>query len=380
MSLRMGKRPAVTVATTDVLRGIAAFGLDPRDEAPGRISLSEEEWEGLAEEIELRRLSGLALAAVSAEVVRLPEESRGDLTQRQRSAMLWALKLERILVKLGEEFSRAGAAVAVLKGPAVAHTVYPDASWRPFGDIDLLVTGRHWQTACAIVEAAGFRRRAPEPRPGFNERFGQGTTYVDASGVEVDLHRRLVFGAFGRWIDPDELLDRSVPFQLGGAELRRLDDTALMVHACVNASLGGRSPAPLALRDVAQIARSGRVDWGALDEAVARWRCRAVIRHATEAVSRGLSVGIPVELARVASAPVSRQELRALAAYTTERRGRGGKARSTLRSLPGIRAKSSFVWSLVFPDGEFVAAREGSRGRTAYLRRWTTPLRWLGSH
>src|SRR5437879_3101885 len=81
----------------------------------------------------------------------------------------------------------------------------------------------------------GFTRPRPEPRPGFSERFGKAATHRGVDGLELDLHRTLVVGPFGLWLEPDELFEHAILFHLWGRELRRLDDTALVLHACLNA-------------------------------------------------------------------------------------------------------------------------------------------------
>jgi hypothetical protein len=217
-----------------------------------------------------------------------------------------------------------------------------------------------------------FRRRLPEPRRGFDERFGKAAVHTNGDGIEVDLHRTLVIGPFGLWIEPDELVRRSVRFSLGGQDLRRLDDTALMLHACMHASLGWRPPLLWTLRDVAQVAWSGRVDWDELVELSRRWRLRAVLRHALEATSEALEVRLPAEASAVLAVDPPRGERRALDSYVTERRERGGTELSTLRAIPGVGGKVAYVRALLFPRREFLSAR--GRGP---LRRLMVPVRWF---
>src|SRR6185295_18812816 len=147
----------------------------------------------------------------------------------------------------------AGIGSVVLKGPAVAHVAYPDPSWRPFGDIDVLVPAGRFDDACDVLAALGYHRSFVDPRTGFAARFGKGAAHVGADGLEVDLHRLLADGPFGFWVDHDVILGATAAFELAGRRLARLDDSAILLHACLHAVLGGRNPTLLQLRDVAQL-------------------------------------------------------------------------------------------------------------------------------
>ena len=178
--------------------------------------------------------------------------------------------------------------------------------------------------------------------------------------------------------DPEELMVRTVSFSIGGRSLRRLDDTALLLHACLHASLGARPPLFLPVRDVAQVIASSQLDWELLAAWLKRWRLHAVLRHALETASGILEWEIPSE-ARELMADPSRRERRTLEAYSTSRRDRGGKLLETVWAISGIRAKAAYVRALVAPDREFLKVRVGSDARASYLRRWKIPVRWLVS-
>ena len=156
--------------------------------------------------------------------------------------MLCALALERNLADVADALGAATIDHVVLKGPAVAHEGYPDPSWRPFGDVDVLVPSGRFDAACGILSNLGYRRTFLDPRPGFAARFGKGAAHVGTDGLEVDLHRLIADGPFGYWVDHDTILRSTTPFALGGRSFERLNDTALVLHACLHAVLGGPRP------------------------------------------------------------------------------------------------------------------------------------------
>jgi hypothetical protein len=353
---------------------IAAYGLGRSTERP--VHVPEVVWSSLLSTLTLERLTGLATAAAEAGWLTLPNrQTEEELREAQLNAMLWALTLERRLVMVAGVLENAGIDAVVLKGAVLAHTVYPDPSWRPFSDLDLLVRTGDWDRITALLDQHGMRRRLPEPRPGFDKRFGKAAVFVGPDGAEVDLHRTLAAGPFGVWIDTDELIDRAVPFEIGGVRLRRLDDTALVLHASIHASLGWRPPLLWTLRDVAQAARSGRVDWNDLIALARRWKAGVVLAHSFRTARATLRADLPVDSGVFEVARQRRRDRRLIEAYTTDRRSRGGTALATIRALPGLRSKAQYLWALMVPSREFMAARTGSP-RPSYLRRWLVPAAW----
>jgi len=348
---------------------VAAFGLE--DPSGGRpIRPAEQDWPAFLGATVRHRLSGLAMVAIEHGALTLRADQRDQLLERHRDAMLCALALERNLLTLASAFEDAEIGFAVLKGPAVAHVGYPDPSWRPFGDIDVLVGAGRFGAACEVLSDLGYRRSFVDPRPGFAARFGKGAAHVGADGLEVDLHRLLADGPFGYWVDHDTILRATTSFELAGRRLARLDDSAILLHACMHAVLGGRRPTLLQLRDVAQLSRREGVRWSVLAAWAARWRLQAVLGRALDLVEQGLGLVLPEEARKLRrSLRPSTQEERALRACVQARPG-GARALASVRALPGVRAKAAYASALVFPDREFLEARTGSAGLTGYIERW----------
>jgi putative nucleotidyltransferase-like protein len=359
---------------TVLARQILSFGLPGNGTNP--VSILEGSWESLLSLLCGERATGLAVASMEAGRLLVSLEQADELMAKHRVAMLQALGLERKLLALADAFDAAGIEFVVLKGPTLAHTVYPEVSWRPFNDLDLLVRTDQWSPACAVLTDLGFRRDLPEPRPGFDKRFGKAATHSGDGGLQVDLHRTLVLGPFGLWLNPEDLFERTVPFPLAERPLRRLDDTSLLLHACIHASLGWSPPLLLSLRDVAQVAGAGAVDWDLAAELARRWRLAAVVRHAFAAAQESLGASWPAEASGLLRLEPRRREQRALLAYTTNRRARGGMALTTLWAIRGLRNKIAYVRDLAFPSPEFLTARAGGEGGSR-LRRLRVAFRWL---
>lgn len=361
-------------AISSALNRVAAFGLSPRD-VP--VVLDEQQWRRFLSSVVAQRLTGLAFAAAEAGQLKcLPEQARG-LRSHQSKAMLQTLALERQLLRLADALHENDVGYIVLKGPVLAHGFYPDPSMRSFVDLDILVRGRQWRSALALLKSLDFTRKLPEPGRRFDERFGKAALHTDAEGLQIDLHRTLVVGPFGLWMEPEELFGHVDRFRLGGQFLPRLDDTALFLNACVHASLGWRPPLLLPVRDVAQIALKGDVDWDVFQSWVARWHLGGVIDHSVRLVEEVLGVRLEHAASVLKGVAPSRLDRRALEAYTTDRRRRGGTALIALRAIPGIGKKTAYIRALLLPRREFLAARTEAGQAPSYLRRWATPLLWL---
>jgi hypothetical protein len=100
-------------------------------------------------------------------------------------------ELERILTALDE----AGIAVIVLKGAALAATVYEDIGLRPMGDLDLLVREEEFQEALDVLLSIGYMQE-PMPHQEFNRQIGYNVHLWRESNpiLKVELHWLLVAG------------------------------------------------------------------------------------------------------------------------------------------------------------------------------------------
>ncbi len=359
----------------EVVRRITAYGLRRVPLVPPTDPFGDDVWRRVLATVGSQRLTGLALAAVDGGAIPLSDEQARHLRDRHQDAMISVLGLELELLSAAETLKRRGVEFVALKGSALARTVYPDPSWRSFGDVDLLIRGRDLKAALEALGSIGYRRVLPEPRPGFDLRFGKGAVLRNGDGLELDLHRTLVAGPFGLWTDPEWLFRYATSLSIGDRTIRRFDDTGLLLHACMHAILGAPRPRLLPLRDVAQVVEAGSPDWDLLAVWAQAWRLGPVFAQAFAAVTAVLRWEPPDEAARVASGSAGRRERRALAAYSTGAATYGVKSTAAIMAIPGLRAKAAYARALLVPNRQFLAARANG-GRPSYVRRWLIPIRW----
>jgi hypothetical protein len=366
-----------SIGASDVARRIAAMGIPHAPDRREPIEIPPRLWRGAISHLVSQRMTGLAVEGVARGELLLDATARAQLLEAHRDAMTTVLGLDRRLLGIDAAMGAAGVGSVVLKGAALAHAFYPDPAMRSYGDLDLLVRGEDWSAALDVLGELGFRRLLPEPRPGFDLRFGKGAAHEHRDGIQVDLHRTIALGPFGLWIDADALADGTEVFRLGGRTLRRLSGTCSFVHACVHAVLGSWPPRLVPLRDVVQVAWTDGIDWDEIRALAARWRLRAPMALALRTASETLDVELPVEAGALLADRASAVERRALAAYVGGRRSEGGMSTASLLAIPGVRARAAYAGALLFPRRAFLEARAGEHER-AYRARRQIPLVWLG--
>jgi hypothetical protein len=366
----------MTAAASDVVVGVAGYGLPGASSALPQSVLDDTVWDVVFSEVHRQRLTGHLVHAIDDGAFKAKDNQEAAALDAHERALALALMLEQLLLKTTRQLERADVCVRVLRGPAVAHTVYSDPGLRSFADIDLLVAERDYEAALSQLSTGGARRRFQEPRPGFERRFGKGVCLEIPGGLEIDVHRTLVAGPFGLALDADGLFEDSADFVVGGRTLQGLDPEARLVDACFHAALKGKQHGLSALRDVAQMVLCSPLDLGRLRDRCRLWRCGIVVQRGVDHAWEAFGLEPTAEVVRWArSYEPTRFERQALYAY---RNGHGTYARQAvagLGALDGLRAKLTYAAALLFPARVYVRDRDGT-----YTRRAARALRIVLDH
>ncbi len=205
--------------------------------ASGRSAPAElpSDLEAFVSQIEHQRVSGLVMAALEGGAFGdRTDEVLGLLTPVHLQALRTSLAAEAKSIEVADLLERAGIRSAMLKGCATAWLDYPDPAMRITGDVDVLVSRTDYARAIAALASVGLVRVAPPFRVGWERRYGKDIPMIGGAGVEVDLHLALVSGYFGVRMPTDAMLDRAVPYHVGGRSLRALGAADRLIHAAIH--------------------------------------------------------------------------------------------------------------------------------------------------
>ena len=337
------------------VEAVASWGLPTSHEMPDK-PLGAEAWRRLFGDVHRERLVGLLSGAVVAGALPATEQQAAEVHDEAVRVASRLLMVERKLLDTARVLDDLEVEYRVLKGAALAHSVYGDPFYRSFIDVDLLIRPEQWYATILALEAVGETRVLPELRPGFDRRFGKEATLRSRLGVEVDLHRTLVKGPLGLTIDLPVLFGEPACFRLGGRSLPMLDPERTLLFAALAAAIGDDPPRLVALRDVAQAVVERSFNWAMTVDLAERWALgAAVARGIVSTWDRlGLTVERPiVEWARQRRA--GRIERMLLAGY----QGGGTGYKTHLSALLVLRGRDrlDYARAIAFPQRSYLVAR-----------------------
>jgi hypothetical protein len=198
----------------------------------------------LTERVLYHGVSALLVARPDV-ITALPKTQRDAIRQQALSEAMWDLQHRRILAPLLEDMAHEGITAAVLKGTALACSVYPSPALRPRGDTDLLVDPAHAEAVHAILRRHGFERAS--------DSFADSSvgvarqecweTQADNAVHTVDLH----WGLMNAWslsslLPNDEILADALPLPGLSPNARRIGNEAALYHACIHRAVHVHSP------------------------------------------------------------------------------------------------------------------------------------------
>lgn len=161
------------------------------------------------------------------------ERCRRDLRENQAQQMLLYQQLGAML----QAFEARGIKVMLVKGPAHAELVFPNPSWRPMVDIDLVVRPDDWQASLATLRELGF---APEESDwsGLTEELTGQVAMLKPMGpaiAAVELHRDLRMLserlAVRGEVQPERAWADAKPFEVAGARCLTLAPEDAIAYA-----------------------------------------------------------------------------------------------------------------------------------------------------
>ena len=190
----------------------------------------------------------------------VPESFRRLATVAEFKAVHLQRRLEDAIQLLWNERVE----VTLLKGAALARTVYRSEFDRPMGDVDILVPAEHALRAQALLQRAGWVPKETDSGEEFYAGHHHLPPLVDGAGTGMGLEVHTALFAPDSPVDlpvADVIAD-SQPIEIGGAEVRVPSARHMMLHACLHYawSHGFGHGSWRALRDIDAVRRHAVLD------------------------------------------------------------------------------------------------------------------------
>ncbi len=294
--------------------------------------------------------------------VQAPELS----ADRRDAAALEAVR-EVELRRVIEGLASAGVPVVIIKGAALARTIYPRPELRPRLDTDLLIDGSARKPAERVLASLGYVR--PVETDGDLCVSQIHFERVDRTAVRhpIDLHWRISnVLAFAGVLSLEDLARDAVTIPALGPGALAPSAVHSLILACVHRVAHHRdSPHLLWLYDIHLLADA--LDDRARDELIALAAARGVRAVCADSLRRAGEAfgGHAGELAARLAPPAGTRE--ATAAFLAPSRRQVDVLTADLRALDGWSKRLQLAREVVFPARTYMIARYGSR----------RPLSWL---
>lgn len=233
----------------------------------------------------------------------------------ERAGKQLALAYHRVGFRNGRNYSRlaevvsalrgAGVDVIVLKGAALASTVWGNIALRPMADVDIMVPEERIRLAEETMLDLGYGiDESAHPREWYLERSHQLAPFLkEDPRTEFDIHRNIVDpnSRIRAAIDVRDLWTRSVPADLQGIPARVLspEDTVihLCLHHCMYLPFWGKIKN---LMDLAKLLEGGggAVDWDSVLRVSRDSRISRYLYHPLKVAEATFRIGLDGEVLR----------------------------------------------------------------------------------
>jgi Uncharacterised nucleotidyltransferase len=246
-------------------------------------------------------------------------------------------------------FQREDFSAIVLKGTALAETVYGNPVLRHCHDIDILLPEQEMSRAARLMESLGFRS-CSGPNPPGHWRM------VHESNLPLEFHSRLFEVPYYNTPVP-EIRACTVSRAIAGVTSQILTPASGLLHVCGHASYSSKRPS---LRWVADawfiVERHPDLDWDGLLESIHRSRLSLPLSLMLGYLAKDLNAPIPATFLSRLSAAASKSDAieRQLALRGTRAAGQGS-LKELFRRTTNWRERVFLIQWLFFPSPRYLS-------------------------
>ncbi len=340
----------------------AAFPFNGQREPDPPIDLAS--WSAISDAALQHGLGPLAYASLKARGrLHEPPAHVGESLRaayRRTNVANWLAYQE--LSRLLADFEAQQIPAVLLKGGALATSLYADIGLRPFGDLDLMVPRHKVDEAAAILVAQGYRL-LPELPAFFQSLKAQTFVRDGPRRAQVDLHWHFSDIPYYRQSIAIEWFWRhTLAAQADGHTVPILTPEAQLLHLSEHLALHNRVERLIWLYDLALLlARYGQqIQWDEVTEAARQFGLSQALHTTLARVNDRWGISVPAHAsARLNALRPDRTE-RVLFALITAQHNDAQAIVNGL-SMPGVRAKLGFWLRYLWPSPTYMRERYGIR-------------------
>ena len=256
-----------------------------KDESPLAPTVSVDEWSSLLNFLRANWIIPFVYRKIGSlpQECLPPETITDEMRQDFLISVVRSLRMERQLREIIEAFQEEGVRVLILRGPALAFSLYEDPAMRPSCDLDLLVIPEQVVQARSILENLGYRclaKRFEIARDFFREECfidekNPGNTFpIDLHWIHWELHP---FFKGSKEVGIEDLFQRAWKVETPTLAFETLHPVDYLIHSAIHLVMIHKNEMRLSwIYDTALLAQHLRVpdDWKALQERSVAWRAR----------------------------------------------------------------------------------------------------------
>ncbi|MFB2918871.1 MULTISPECIES: nucleotidyltransferase family protein [Aerosakkonema] len=286
-----------------------------------------------------------------------------------------------ILQELGDvlhKLAAAGVDVMVIKGAALAETVYGDIAARSMSDVDLLIHPEDLATTRQILADLRYKPAYVEMQTGFTEDFRNEEIFRKEGLVDIviDLHWRLIAPIYyQRTFTTDWFWETSLPAKINLAPAFVLSCEAQVVYLCAHLMLHHGGKSLLWLHDIAAVIDfyKQQIDWEKIIAKAKEYKLDLSVQQMLLRVADDWNAPIPAEvIEKLRALQPSRDEVRT---YSWQHQTMALRLFADLAGTKDWRQGLRIAWDTLFPTREYMQQRY--KIPHPFLVPLYYPYRWL---